>query len=155
MANSKVDWMEQVKQLLQSLDENDSKLASSIEWVLTVLEREGLAYRVRLSPKVVGVHPKNRGGWGVSPSGSQALGDKITAMGFVVKETWHAVCIEDDTNGTIMYFTQSMFSLADGLLGQTAVDVKYGSVSCSHTNQWLNAVLAGARSEFENMTVGG
>ena len=53
MANSKVDWMEQVKQLLQSLDENDSKLASSIEWVLTVLEREGLAYRVRLSPKVV------------------------------------------------------------------------------------------------------
>ena len=155
MANSKVDWMEQVKQLLQSLDENDSKLASSIEWVLTVLEREGLAYRVRLSPKVVGVHPKNRGGWGVSPSGSQALGDKITAMGFVLKETWHAVCIEDDTHGTSMNFTQSMFDTSDGLLGQTAVDVKYGSVSCSHTNQWLNAVLAGARSEFDNMTVGG
>ena len=33
-----------------------------VEMVLNILENNNLAYRARLPPKVVGVHPQNRGG---------------------------------------------------------------------------------------------
>ena len=147
--------MDHIAKLLDSAEADSSKLVSIAEQVLHILEAEKLAYRARLPPKVVGVHPQNRGGWGVTPAGVHRLGFTISSMGFVPKETWHAVCIEDDTDGAIAEFTQKMFDSAEGLLGTTAADVKYGSVSCSHTNMFLVAVLAAARTEYDSMAAGG
>ena len=121
--------MGEVAKLLDTADEDSSKLVSLVERVLNILENNNLACRARRPPKVVGVHPQNLGGWGVTPAGVHRLGSKIVSMGFVSKKTWHAVCIEDDVHGTVAKFTEKMFDSADGLLGSSAADVKYGSVS--------------------------
>ncbi len=54
--------MDEVANLLDTANEDSSKLVSLVEMVLNILENNNLAYRARLPPKVVGVHPQNRGG---------------------------------------------------------------------------------------------
>ncbi len=63
----------------------DSKL-------LERLVKDSLAWRVRLPPKLVGVHPKNRGGWGVSGGNVHKLGSKVVEIGWSPSATEHAVC---------------------------------------------------------------
>ena len=140
--------------MLEGLDDSNSRIATVIDTVLQTLEREGLAWRVRIPPKHVGIHPQNRGGWGVTPAGVHALGSKIVAMGFLPSETSHAVCIEDAC-GESRDFSQALCDTSDGLLGCSRAEVKYGSVSCSHVNQFLVALTAGVRTDYEELAVDG
>jgi len=146
--------MDTVAGLLEGLDDSNSRIATVIDTVLQTLEREGLAWRVRIPPKHVGIHPQNRGGWGVTPAGVHALGSKIVAMGFLPSETSHAVCIEDAC-GESRDFSQALCDTSDGLLGCSRAEVKYGSVSCSHVNQFLVALTAGVRTDYEELAVDG
>ena len=42
------------------------------------------------------------------------------------------------------------------MLGEVKLqEIRYGSLSCSHTNQWLVAALAGVKCDFEDISVGG
>jgi hypothetical protein len=143
-----------IQKLLSSADGDNTRIVSVVESVLDILKKESLAWYVRLPPKLVGVHPENRGGWGVTPAGVHQLGSKIAEMGFDPAATAHAVCIEDQ-DGAVANFTQKLADSSDGLLGGSSTDVKYGSVSRSHTNQFLVGVLTGVRTDFENLAIDG
>ena len=72
-----------VAKLLSSLDgKSGARLVSTVEKVLRELEDAGLAWRARINPRQVGVHPQNRGGWGVSPGQVHKLGSDIFVMGW-------------------------------------------------------------------------
>ena len=84
-----VAWLAQAK-------EQDGRLVSVVDSVLDRLEKQGLAYRLSIPARFVGVHHQNRSGYGVSEPEVHALGSEIIGMGWSWQACSHAVCIEDD-----------------------------------------------------------
>ena len=144
-----------LRELIDSIHGHaDSRLVSVVDAVLEELERNALAWRVQLPPRLVGIHPKNRGGWGVAGGDVHKLGSKIVAMGWSPQATAHAVCVEDP-DGTAAAFTGRLVAESDGLLAANSKDVKFGSLACTHTNQFLVCAAAGVKTDFENIAVNG
>ena len=142
-----------VKLLAQT---DDHKIAATIDEVLKKLEEDGLAYRLSIPPKLVGVHPCNRDGYGISATEVHSLGSDIVGMGWSWKACAQAVCIEDDPQSTIATHTADMVSASNGGLGRAdQLQVKFGSLACGHTNRFLCAVLDAVPCELENLSVDG
>lgn len=144
-----------IAELLASIDaDDDSKMVSVIEDVLARLEVQKLAWRARIPPRAVGVHKENRGGYGVGAPEVHRLGADITKMGWSHAATSHAVCVED-VDGSTAKFTHKLASQSPGLPVVPASEIRYGSLSCSHTNQFLVAALCGVPTEQQSLAVGG
>lgn len=133
---------------------NESRVVATVDSVVNQLMELGLAYKVRLPPSWVGVHPTNRGGYGVSQTEVHALGAEILRMGWSWEACRHAICIEDDKKGTVKAFSAAMTGKMDGLAPTTS-ECKFGSLACSHTNQFLCCVGAEVPCEIDVLSVNG
>ena len=142
-----------IVQLLSSVDKEDARLVSIVDEVLERLESQKLAWRMRLPPHMVGVEPANRNGYGVSAVEVHALGSDIVAMGFSPAATSHAVCVEDDEVGSVAAFSVKLSESSEGLGRIAQQQIKYGSLSCSHTNQFLIAAACGVETVHDNIAV--
>ena len=151
MTLSKVQADKEILVLLDGLTGDNAKVVSVVEEVLKKLESQKLVYRARIHPRRVGVHPANRGGWGISVVEVHALGGEIIEMGWSMQATAHAVCVEDNASGDIAAFTCRLSSNTDGLGKVPPQEIKFGSLSCSHTNQFLVAVLCAVETEQEEL----
>ena len=141
-----------IVELLAQTD--DHKIVATIDVVLKKLEEDGLAYRLSIPPKLVGVHPCNRDGHGISATEVHSLGSDIVGMGWSWKACAQAVCIEDDPQSTIATYTAHMVSVSNGGLGRAdQLQVQFGSLACGHTNRFLCAVLDAVPCELENLSV--
>ena len=132
-----------------------SKCVSTVESIIEILKDDGLCYITYILSTRVGVHRQNRGGYGVSGVEVHALGADIVEMGWSHKACLHAVCVEEGPNKAIAKFTAELYEKSPGLAPLQANHIQYGSISCSHTNQFLNVILAELPSEFEVLTVDG
>lgn len=142
--------------LLATVSKQDARVVSVVEETLGLLEASNLAYRLRIPPKMVGVHPANRNGCGVSATEVHALGVEITSMGWHLGHTSHAVCVEDSESSAVAKFTRAQASSSVGMLG--IVDegtIKYGSLSCSHTNAFLVALLCEVETTHSSIAENG
>ena len=136
----------------QSKDNNG--LVSQIETILESLKSLGLAYKERLHPKSVGVHWANRYGMGIVGSWMHKLGSSIVRMGWSNTACVGAVCIED-SNNRCAKFTRDL-QIGSSYFGQSEIgEIKFGSLACGHTNQFLNAVLSGVECEYEELCING
>ena len=132
----------------QSKDNNG--LVSQIEAILASLTSLGLAYKERLHPKSVGVHWANRYGLGIVGSWMHKLGLSIVRMGWSNTACIGAVCIEDSDSHAVAKFTRDL-QIGSSYFGQSEIgEIKFGSLSCGHTNQFLNAVLSAVECEYED-----
>ena len=139
---------------LANIDKDDARIVSVVEDVLHKLQAAKLAWSMRLPPNLVGVDPTNRSGYGISEIETHSLGADIVTMGWSFSATSHAVCIEDSPSGEVAAFTRQLRSANPGL-GSELTEVKYGSLSCSHTNAFLVAALAEVPTEFPALSVDG
>lgn len=120
--------------------------------ILNLLKAEGVAVEMRLQPNLVGIHPANRDGLGVSLSDSEALISNIFDLGWSDSEI-NGICVE--TNAEMRAYNQNLMANV-GLPSFSNVDcVKYASLSASHTNQGLRLIMAGATHSDPRMTVDG
>ena len=119
------------------------KVVSNVDKILAELESTHLAYRSHLCPPRVGIHPINRDGYGVSEPEVHALGSEIVAMGWSWNAASHAVCMEDGPNQEISMFSMGIKNSTDGLASCGPNEVRFGSLACTDTNQFLCCVLAG------------
>jgi len=119
---------------LAGLDRHDARLVSAVDDIIGSLTVAGLAWRQRIPPKMVGVHPANRNGYGVSAIEVHALGAEIVRMGWSPAATAHAVCVEDSADRRIAEFSHRLSASTVGLGVPGAEIAKFGSISCSHTN---------------------
>ena len=140
---------------LESIDKEDAQLISIIDNIVGRLVDQRLAWTMKIPPKFVGVHPANRGGYGVSAVEVHALGRDIVKMGWSTAATAHAVCIEDGPDKSIAKFSVRSSHSTPGLGVVDESTIKYGSLACSHTNQFLVAVLSQIESEHEVLTIAG
>ena len=134
----------QIEELIQLAKKGDGKLCTTVETILQRCLEQNQAYRAQIQPGHVGIHPRNRDGGGVSWPHCHKLGNDLVTLGFLWEECRHAVCVEDDDKKTIAEFTANFVAASKPHLAQVdARDIRYGSLSCSHTNQFLCAAIAG------------
>ena len=132
-----------IEELIRRTKQGDGKLCTTVETILQRLLEQNQAYKRQIYPAEVGIHPRNRDGGGVSWSHVHTLGSNLATLGFVWEECSHAVCVEDDSQMTIAHFTDKFLAAAHPHLAKANVHrIKYGSLSCSHTNQFLCAAAA-------------
>ena len=69
-----------IQSLLQGQAED--RIVSTVDEILRELEQQCLAYRLSIPPRLMGVHPCNRDGYGISATGSArlGLGDRLGRM---------------------------------------------------------------------------
>ena len=131
--------------------ENAAHIVSALETILKLLTDDGLVTRMPLPPNVVGVHPTNRYGFGCSASNVHRLGAKIVRMGWSWAACAMAICIADSASRKIAKFTVKM-QRGSKLFGKSLENgIRYGSLSCGHTNQFLVAALDGVETDEENL----
>jgi hypothetical protein len=73
---------------------DEGSIVANVDKILVLMEKHNMAYRARLGPRVVGVDPSNRDGYGVNYEDVHALGHDIAMIGFSWQEVIHAVCVE-------------------------------------------------------------
>ena len=116
-------------------------MVAHVDEITKLLSASGLTYRMKIPPRMVGVHPKNRFGYGVQAQSVHKLGSEIVASGFSVAACSHACAIEENPDDRrIELFTRTLTSGTEKLAQVTPGETKVGSLSCSHTNQWLRCV---------------
>ena len=91
------------------------KQPAIVHLIINDLLEHNQAYRARLCPDEVGIHPSNRDGGGVEESHVHDIGRKIVRMGFLAPKCAGAVCVEEDAQGTIGEFTVNCLAAAPRL----------------------------------------
>ena len=143
-----------IVELLKPIDlGNTGMIVQVVDKIIDRLIEAKLAYRMRIPPALVGAHPKNRNTYGISPVEVHALGADIVKLGWSWAACSHAICVED-SNCEVGNFTERL-TKQPGLATQLSTVVKYGSLSCSHTNTFLNACIAGIETDESSLQVGG
>ena len=132
-----------------------ARVVSLADEIVELLKADQLLYTMRIPPWMVGAHPANRGGYGCSGMMVHSLGADIVQMGWSNEAIAHALCVEDDDSAKVVKETRSLIESSPGLAPVPAEHIKYGSLSCTHTNQFLNAVNYGIASDEESLTVEG
>ena len=146
---SKAELESEVSELIKSAQAaaEHSKIVQVWDRILKLLILLHYAYVQVIHCSLVGVHPKNRNGVGVTPS------DVHDLMGGVADDGWSwnfvvgATCFERPRPGEADEydtFNVDLVENSDGLLAPVIRGVlKFFSVAASHTNQGLRAALAG------------
>ena len=115
----------------------------------------GLCKEMRIDPHPVGVDPTNRGGQGVSMWEVALLANDIVEDGWSWGMVTHATCIEERPGQSMIQdFNEKLVAGTD--LAPVAHDsIRYGSLSCGHTNQILRAMAASMPADVPLVTENG
>ena len=113
-----------------------SNMVKNAQLIMEKLRKLGLLQKMQLHPKMVGIHPRNRDGAGVSPQEVHGLLDDILDHGFVRSKVQAVgIEIEDDEQRR---WNNAFIASAGGALGKPDVEqIKVLSVCGSHTNMVL------------------
>ena len=135
-----------VVRVLQDFDGKRVGLIQGADRIEGCLESKGLLKRYTLPPSMVGVDVSNRGGGGVNALEVNLLASDICEVGWSWDACRHASCIEEKPGSSLIFdFNKRHFS-ETGLAPVVEGSLRFGSLSCSHTQQALRAIGAGCAS---------
>ena len=113
--------------------ERGDNLVKVTQDTLTVLKDNHLMHRMQLVPSLVGCHPVNRDGCGVSAVNCHELIDEIIDVGYVSDKIRAIGC--EIESPSVLAFNDKLVATAGGALGQMqSENLKICSLSASHTN---------------------
>ena len=112
-----------------------TKLVSTVDAVLKILQAHSLAWRQTILPPHVGVHQMNRDGLGLNSSEVHALIDDVLSVGFARDEV-RGVCFEvQHSNEATRKFNEKMVAESGGNLAPLdAASIRYASEAGSQLN---------------------
>ena len=143
----------QLQSFLQEAADGD-RLVKVVENTLDYLRKHHLVSTMKLEPKLVGVHPSNRDGYGANPQDVLDLVDSIVDVGFV-KGRVHAIGVEVESQH-VRDWNSSLFASANGFLGSMEPNLlKVTSICGSHTNSALRLFLDAVPHSNEIVCTGG
>ena len=146
--------MAEAESIIRGTD--DGAIVALCEKVLKLLAAIGLVLlNVAINPMLVGVHPDSRDGLGIKTDWMHRLAFKIMRFGFRWSACTDAICIEEDGLKSSSTFTVKLQSRSSKLDRQASNDILYGSLACSHLNQWLVAALCSAECTDKEMSIDG
>ena len=126
---------------LGKTDGHDAKIVSDLDAMKTIMVKYKAAELQVLPPHLVGVHPENRDRKLMSAAEMTAKGGKIALVGAsrdlcAPSRAW---CVQD-TNDRACYQWTVKIAASSSEFAEPSPSIGYGSVGCSHWNQWLTAV---------------
>ena len=127
-------------------------LVAAADKIDEIAMASGLCSVMKINPRLVGVDITNRGGQGVSVLEVALLAGEIVQDGWSWQMTSHATCIEERPGaGVIQDFNEKLVAGTD-LAPVQPDSIRYGSLSCGHTNQILRAMGASQPATIPHAT---
>ena len=155
MADSKLARTERnmvIVEKLKRLEVDQTGLVAIIHDIFKILWDDGLVYKLKVLPELVGPHKSNRGGTGVGERLVHQLLKNITDTGYSdnVTDPW---AIEDDPEGTNKQFVHELTKLSSKLA--TLPHTTLASLSNGHTNHALCCARAGVECDIPELSTNG
>ena len=143
----------EVSQLLVAAGDGE-KLVAVVQQVMSLLEKNKHVHKLRVPPHLVGCHPSNRDGLGLSAPDVADLLQSILQVGYVASRVF-AVAAEVDSD-YVRTWNEQLVQSAQGQLGiMDGSMLKIVSLCGSHTNFSLRILLDGVPHSYEPATVDG
>ena len=148
------DVYRQIKELICKA--RDDALVPNIKKILKLLEKEHIAYKIRIKPEHVGVHAKNRDGYGINVVDIHELIVDIFHVGWDWDEV-RAVCSDKDPmDEESILINKKLGEEHPTLWPQIPLaSLHYFSLGASHTNGVLIIAGAGMPNQEDSITVDG
>ena len=107
-------------------------------------------------PSLFFVHPKNRGGLGLSWHNAHRNGDRVRAVGADKSQLQNAYAFEMAPKQSKAYEEQYKFNLSlikrsDGLLAEPTTEERYLTLGCGHTVAFCKAAAAKCRTSEDGL----
>jgi hypothetical protein len=132
-----------------------TSLVQSVRQILGELTASGLAYEMKLLPRLVGTHPANRDGFGISPVAVHDLISSIYSLGFDSNEV-RCLCVEVRPGDTsVNEYNRAMISGSGGMLAALEGEVRFASLWGGHTNQALRCIAGAVAHSDERLCLNG
>jgi hypothetical protein len=141
------DSTDSIVQILRQVEDGTLGLMKAAEQVVEGLRAKGFVYSMSIPPRLVGMDPSNRDGEGCNAQAVLDLAHEIAEVGFIWRETEHAMCIEVVPNDCTVAAFNVTLTKDSGLAPVVPEDIKFGSVSCGHTNFALRCIDAAIPSQ--------
>ena len=136
-----------------ALSSDEQKIVQITDKMLTLMSYHGQSHVVQIKNLNVGVHPQNRGGKLLADREVHSKGAGVVKAGFAMKycKPDRAVCFECDTTSMQTQSWTCRLSESDMFPKIKAVNIKVGSIGCSHLVQFLNCIEAGVRTSEQSL----
>eukprot|EP00435_Cladocopium_sp_Y103_P004036 s3514_g1.t1 len=139
---------DEIMECLKHADDAGQLVQASAK-LMEVLHRHQMCRVVRLKPDEVGVHKQNRDGFGICPKDCHTLLGMIASVGWDAGQC-NAVCTEVAAGDGTLEFNEALVASSAGLLpAVNKTQLRFASLSCSHTNAALRCALHETPSEEE------
>ena len=115
----------------------------------------GLCRVMKIDPRVMGVDIGNRGGEGVNTLEVALLASDIVEDGWSWGMVSHATCIEERPGASVLQEFNEKLVAGTDLAPVEPDSIKYGSLSCGHTNCILRAMAASMPATTPHVTENG
>jgi hypothetical protein len=147
--------VDSIHKLVDDFENDKIGLVKASEQLFCALEAKDLVYKMFLDPRQVGMDPCNRDALGCNAQEVHLLASDIAFVGFSFEETTHAVCCEvKPGDPTVQHFNEMLVKGLD-LAPVPPNSIKFGSLSCGHTNMALRCIAAGVASSCPLLSEGG
>ena len=136
---------------------SNGPILAGVNRVFGLLRQLGLMRTQRIEPRLIGVHPMNRDGYGLSGRDCHDLIDSIFEIGYDSTQI-NAVALEVDPNNDleVVAFNRKVAKDSQRLLPEIpAHNLLFASLSASHTNAGLRCIAAQVRHDREDMCING
>ena len=133
-------------------DGHDAKIVKDFDVMKGLMVKYGAAEIQTLPPKLVGVHPDNRDRTRMHAAEMTSKGSKIVSVG-ASRELCgpnRAWCVQDSDSRKSDHSTVMVAESSDAFASPSP-SIAYGSVGCSHWNQFLCAVNQARPTTAENL----
>lgn len=129
----------------------------SVESLLVLLEKAGMAHMARVHCSQIAVHYLNRDGYGVNPQDAAANLSDIAAVSWHDKSFRGVLAeVRPDELDKVHLFNKALVDSSNNTLAPIEKEAcKYATLWGSHTNAGHRMVLAGLAHDDERLTVGG
>ena len=128
--------------ILRAHESGKIGLVAAADRLEKALADKGFLQEMQLAPTMVGCDRENRGSQGVNALEVAILATDIGEVGWSWGETKHAICIEERPGSTTLEdFNRELASGTD-LAPVRQGSIRFGSLSCTHTNMGLRSIAA-------------
>ena len=130
----------EVLEILRRVENEEMGIVQASARLEEELRKRDLVYEATISPRQVGFDPVNRDGEGGNAQEVLLLATDIAFVGWSWQETRHAMCVEILPGDLAVENFNRQLCDGVGLAPVELHSIRFGSLSCGHTNMALRAI---------------